>query len=133
MGISRSRGWAYHSLGRAALRLGRLHDAERFANRVVEFSTKHLGLAPHAHQLLGDIAAEAKRFDPQRAETHYRQALTLAEPRGMRPVVAHCYLGLGKLSRRLRKSEPSRQHLATATMMYREMEMPFWLEQAEVP
>ena len=46
----------------------------------------------------------------------------------MRPLVAHCHLGLGKLSRRTDKRQEAREHLTTATTMYREMEMRFWLE-----
>ena len=49
----------------------------------------------------------------------------------MRPLVAHCHLGLGKLSRRTGKREQAQEHLTTATTMYREMDMRFWLEQAE--
>ena len=45
--------------------------------------------------------------------------------------VAHCHLGLGKLYRRTGKCEQAQEHLATATTMYREMDMRFWLEQAE--
>jgi hypothetical protein len=50
----------------------------------------------------------------------------------MRPLVAHCHLGLGKLYRRTGKREQAQEHLTTATTMYREMDMRFWLEQAEV-
>jgi hypothetical protein len=50
----------------------------------------------------------------------------------MRPLVAHCNLGLGKLYRRTDKREQAQEHLATATTMYREMDMRFWLEKAEV-
>jgi hypothetical protein len=49
----------------------------------------------------------------------------------MRPLVAHCHLGLGRLSQRTGKREQAREHFATATAMYREMNMPFWLKQAE--
>jgi hypothetical protein len=49
----------------------------------------------------------------------------------MRPLVAHCHLGLGKLYRRMYKREQAQEHLTTATAMYREMDMRFWLEQAE--
>jgi hypothetical protein len=49
----------------------------------------------------------------------------------MRPLVAHCHLGLGKLYTRTDKREPAREHLASATAMYREMDMRFWLQQAE--
>ena len=49
----------------------------------------------------------------------------------MRPLVAHYHLGLGMLYRRTGKREEARNHLTTATTMYREMDMRFWLEQAE--
>ena len=49
----------------------------------------------------------------------------------MRPLVAHCHLGLGKLYRRTGKREQAQEHLTIATAMYREMDMRFWLEQAE--
>jgi hypothetical protein len=65
------------------------------------------------------------------AEAHYWKALALAEPRGMRPLIAHCHLGLGKLYRRTGQREQAHQHLTIATTMYREMDMQFWLEQAE--
>jgi hypothetical protein len=81
--------------------------------------------------LLGDIAAHPDRFDAARGEGHYRQALALAEPHGMRPLVAHCHLGLGRLYRRTGDRQQAQQHLTTATTMYREMDMRFWLEQAE--
>jgi tetratricopeptide (TPR) repeat protein len=84
-----------------------------------------------AQHLLGDIATHPDRFDAERGEAHYRQALALAEPRGMRPLVAHCHLGLGKLYRRTGKREQAREHLTTAPAMYREMDMPFWLKLAE--
>jgi hypothetical protein len=46
-------------------------------------------------------------------------------------LVAHCHLGLGKLYRRMGKEDQAREHLTTATTMYREMGMRFWLEKAE--
>jgi hypothetical protein len=45
-------------------------------------------------------------------------------------LVAHCHLGRGRLHRRTRKREQTQHHLTTATTMYREMDMRFWLEQA---
>ena len=49
----------------------------------------------------------------------------------MSPLVAHCHLGLGKLYRRTDQREQAREHLTTATTMYREMDMTYWLAQAE--
>jgi tetratricopeptide (TPR) repeat protein len=65
------------------------------------------------------------------AEAYYHQALTLAEELGMRPLVAHCHLGLGKLYRRMGRRQEAQEHLTTATSMYREMGMTYWLERAE--
>jgi hypothetical protein len=49
----------------------------------------------------------------------------------MRPLLAHCHVGLGKLYRRTDKRDDAREHLTTATTMYREMGMTYWVEQAE--
>jgi hypothetical protein len=49
----------------------------------------------------------------------------------LRPLIAHCHFGLGKLYRRTGKRQEAQEHLTTATTMYREMGMRFWLEQAE--
>jgi len=56
-------------------------------------------------------------------ETHYRKALALAEPRGMRPLVAHCHLGLGRLYERAGKSGEAQEHLTSALSMYGEMDI----------
>ena len=58
-------------------------------------------------------------------------ALALAGPRGMRPLMAHCHFGLGKLYRRTGHHEQAHEHLTTAATMYREMGMTYWLEKAE--
>ena len=128
---STSSGWACYALGRSHLLLGRLDDARDLGDRLVEPSSSQVGITAHALHLLGDIAIHPDRFDAERGETHYRRALALAEPRGMRPLVAHCHLGLGKLNRRIGNRDQAREHLTNATAMYREMDMRFWLEQAE--
>ena len=43
----------------------------------------------------------------------------------------HCHFGLGKLYRRTDRGEQAHGHLTTATTMYREMDMQFWLETTE--
>ena len=43
----------------------------------------------------------------------------------------HCHLGLGKLYAHTDKREQAQGHLRTAAAMYREMDMPFWLEQVK--
>ena len=83
--------------------------------------------------LLGEIAASGDPPEVARADDHYRQALALAENLGMHPLVAHCHLGLGKLYRRTGDAARAREHLTTATEMYREMGMTYWLEKMEAP
>jgi class 3 adenylate cyclase/tetratricopeptide (TPR) repeat protein len=130
-GIVGNRSWAYHALGRACLLLGRLDEARRLADRALESSPGHHGFAAYAQHLLGDIATHPDRFDAERGEVHYGQALALAAPRGMRPLVAHCQLGLGKLYRRTGEREQALEHLTAATAMYRDMGMTYWVEKAE--
>ena len=65
------------------------------------------------------------------AEGSYREALALATKLSMRPLVAHCHLGLGKLCCPTGDPAKANEHLTTAAAMYREMGMGFWLEKAE--
>jgi class 3 adenylate cyclase/tetratricopeptide (TPR) repeat protein len=130
-GIVGRLGWAYCSLSRACLLLSRLDEARCLGDRAVEFSSRQPGFAAHALHLLGDIATHPDRFDAERGEGHYRQAMALAQPRGMRPLVAHAHLGLGKLCQRVGRRQEAQGHFTTAVMMYREMGMGCWLEKAE--
>jgi len=49
----------------------------------------------------------------------------------MRPLVAHCHLGLAKVYERTGKREQAHEHVTAATTMYREMDMQFCQEKAE--
>ena len=121
----------HHALGRACLLLGRVAEAQRHAGVAVECSPRQPGYAAHALHLLGDIAAtQPDRFNAVSSAEHYRRALALAEPRGMRPLVAHCHLGLGRLHAHAGEREGAREQLRSAVTMYREMDMKFWVEQA---
>jgi sugar phosphate isomerase/epimerase len=85
----------------------------------------------YALRLLGEIAAH--RDPPERAlaEAHYRQALSLAEALGMRPLQAHYHRGLGRLYAKTGQREPAHIELVAAIDLYRAMEMTFWLPQTE--
>jgi class 3 adenylate cyclase/tetratricopeptide (TPR) repeat protein len=121
-------------LSEAYLLAGRMDDATRFAGRALDLSRNHKerGHEAWALRLLGEIASHPDPPDAETAEGHYRQAMALATELGMRPLVAHCHLGLGKLSRGTGKRQEAQEHLTTATAIYREMGMGYWLEKAEV-
>jgi tetratricopeptide (TPR) repeat protein len=130
-GIVSLNAWAYNALGRACMAVGRLDEARRLGERTIESLPSHRGFAAHALHLLGDIATHPDRFDAARGEAHYRQALAVAEERGMRPLIAHCHFGLGRLFRRTDRQHQARAHLNTAMAMYCDMGMSYWLENAE--
>jgi hypothetical protein len=69
--------------------------------------------------------------DAEGAECYYREALTLADELGMRPLMAHCHLGLGTLYRSAGRLERARTELCAASALYRAMGTTFWLLQAE--
>jgi class 3 adenylate cyclase/tetratricopeptide (TPR) repeat protein len=118
-------------LGEAYVLAGRLDDALEFAGRALTLSREHgqRGYEAWALRILGEVSA--CRDPPEPGDGHYSGALALAEELGMRPLVAHCHFGLGKLYRRTGKREEAREHLTTAMKMYRAMDMRFWLEEAE--
>ena len=120
-------------LGEAYLLANRIADARECADRALRLARERgqRGHEAWALRLLGDIASHRDPPDTRAAEDHYRQALALATDLEMRPLVAHCHLGLGKLYRRTGDHAKAEEHLTTATTMYREMDMGFWLEQAE--
>ncbi len=120
-------------LGEAYIVAGRLEEARAMAGRALALTRERgqRGHEAYALRLLGEIASRGDPLDAETAEGHYRQALALATELGMRPLVAHCHLGLGKLYRRIDERTTGDEHLATAITMYREMDMGFWLTQAE--
>jgi hypothetical protein len=77
------------------------------------------------------VAAQREPPEVELAEVSFRQALVLAEELGMRPLQAHCHLGLGTLYVKLRQQEQARATLSTSIDLYRAMEMTFWLPQVE--
>jgi tetratricopeptide (TPR) repeat protein len=119
------------ALGRAYLLIGRLDDAERLGARAVDSASERVDFIPDALWLLGDLATHPDRFDAERGPARYGEALALAEPRGMRPLVAHCHLGLGRLFRRTGGGDRARGHLSTAAAMYRAMDLRAWQDEAE--
>jgi tetratricopeptide (TPR) repeat protein len=120
-------------LGEAHLAAGRLEEAHTLAKRTLALAHEHQerGNEAYALRLLGDIVARRGPPKVEKAEEYYRQALTLAEELGMRPLMAHCRLGLGTQYARRGQRQQARAKLTTAIALYRAMNMTFWLPQAE--
>ena len=112
---------------------GHLEEARALAEGTLALARERQerGNEAYALHLLGDIAVRRDPSESEPAKAYYRQALTLAEELGMRPLVAHCHRGLGTLHAMLGQRAQARMALLIAIEMYRAMDMTFWLPQAE--
>jgi predicted ATPase/class 3 adenylate cyclase len=121
------------ALSEGYLLAGRSEDAIALAERALELCREHKerGHEAWALRLLGEIHSHRDPPEIEPAETHYQQALALAEGLGMRPLQAHCHLGLGTLHAKIGRAEQAHSELSIAIELYCAMEMTFWLPQAE--
>lgn len=121
------------ALAEAYLLSGRVDDALQTARQALDVSRagKQRGYEVDTLHLLGEIQARLDAPDSLGAEAFYQEALALAGELGMRPLVARCHLGLGRLCRQAGQGAAAKEHLSTARTMLAQMEMRFWLEQAE--
>jgi predicted ATPase len=121
------------SLGEAQLLADRLEEAQALAEHSLALARAHQerGNQAYALRLLGEIASHKNPPEGEAAEAHYQQALALAEELGMRPLMAHCHLGLGTLYATVGQRAQAGAALTMAIEMYRAMDMTFWLPQAE--
>ena len=119
------------TLGEAHLHAGRLEEASPLAARALEQARtrQERGHEAYALRLLGDIAVHRDPPQVEAAEASYRQALSLADELGMRPLQAHCHRGLGTLYAATGQREQACTELSTAIEMYTSVDMTFWLPQ----
>ncbi|MGH7358707.1 MAG: hypothetical protein ACREJR_07835 [Candidatus Rokuibacteriota bacterium] len=111
----------------------RPRDALAIAERGLALARErgHRGSEAWTLRLLGEIVSRRTPPDVEAADGHYRPAMALAHELGMRPLHAHCCLGLGELHRHAGLRTRAREYLTTASAMYREMGMDSWLTRAE--
>jgi tetratricopeptide (TPR) repeat protein len=121
------------SASEAYLMAGRVTDALMLARRGLERTRRAIrrGFEAWALRLVADASSHGDSSEMAAAADHYHRALDLAQQLGMRPLVAHCHLGLGTLYQGTSDQAKAAEHRQTATTMYREMGMVFWLEKAK--
>jgi class 3 adenylate cyclase/tetratricopeptide (TPR) repeat protein len=120
-------------LSEAYVLAGHIEESHTRAAQAVDLARQYQqrGTQAWALWLLGESTARQASPEGEPAVGYYRQALSLAEALGMRPLQAHCHRGLGMLYARQGQQEQARTALSTAIELYRVMEMRFWLPQAE--
>jgi tetratricopeptide (TPR) repeat protein len=119
-------------LSEGYLRVGQIDQAMQLAERAVQLSLdrQERGYQAWALRLLGEIHAYRDNQAVKQAEAYYQQALVLATELSMRPLQAHCHLGLGKLYSRMARTAQAQGKLSAATNLYQTMDMTFWLSEA---
>jgi len=100
-------------------------EAERRGIQALELARRHgeRGSEAWAGHLLSRASAARPPARLDAAFAHATQALALADQLGLRPLVAHCHLGLGRLYERAGKSGEAQEHLTSALSMYGEMDI----------
>jgi tetratricopeptide (TPR) repeat protein len=111
---------------------GRLDAALQAGGQALELARQRgeRGTEAHALRVLGDIAARRRPPAVDVCRQHLSRAHALASELGARPLVARCELALGELWRRAGQTERAAPHLDAAVTMFRELDMPFWVEKA---
>jgi class 3 adenylate cyclase/tetratricopeptide (TPR) repeat protein len=119
-------------LSDAYLRLNRTEDAITSATHAHALATgsKQKGKLAHSLRMLGAAHAACNGDPFDRAESLYAEAFALAGQLGMRPLQAHCQLGLGQLRLHQGRSEDARQLALEAFSTYSTLGMQHWLQAA---
>ncbi len=115
-------------LAEAYLLADQVENARAGADRAVMLARGRgeRGYEAWALRLLGDIASHHARPDVTAAAAHYGAAMTLAFELDMRPLVAHCHFGLGRLYRRRSDADQAQEYATWSTVSCKPRWCPSW-------
>jgi tetratricopeptide (TPR) repeat protein len=117
----------------ALLRAGQCDRAHDLAQRALETASRYQERGNRAWvlKLLADIHSVRDADDIGRAAGHCRDALAEADRLGMRPLEAHCHLGLAVLNGRTGRADDAQRFLRRASELFRDMDMTLWISTAD--
>jgi len=120
-------------LGAGRLVAGDVARATQGAESALELARRYgqRGWEAWARRLGAEVAARRAPSDLATVEARFAEATALATELAMRPLRAHCRLGLGAAYARADMKERALEAVASAGAEYRAMDMPYWCEQAE--
>ena len=106
--------------------VGKDSEAAETATRALEISNKRgeRGFEAWAMRVMASVKNAAQR--PEEAKNWYQRALKQASDLSMRPLVAHCHLGLADVHRHLGNEKQARLEKVSADEMYHSMGMTYW-------
>jgi DNA-binding SARP family transcriptional activator len=121
------------TLAEAKLLAGDVDDAARAVDRALGLCRQHgqRGWEAWTLRLAGEIAVRRGPADLDVSRSTFHAAIALAEERGMRPLIAHCRLGLGAVHRCTGEPSRARAEMNAALAEYRVMDMTYWLARAD--
>ena len=118
--------WSY-----ATLMAGDRTVARERASRALDLAREHQEPGDEAWvlRLQAEVALRSRPMLAAEAEGNFHDALARAQGLGMRPLVAHCHLGLARFYRHRDRVDESERHRTEAASLYAVMDMRFWLPQ----
>ena len=120
-------------LSGAYMLAGRTDEAEALTTRGLELAaeSKDRGSQAWLLAILADLSSRRSPLNVEQVKADYGIALALAREIKMRPLQAHCHLGIGNLYAQVEKDAEARDELLGAVDLYKAMSMPYWLSKAE--
>jgi class 3 adenylate cyclase len=117
------------NLAEGLMTAGQMTEARETARRALDLAVSHKerGHQAWAWRLLGDLDSRDDAGSLGEAEENYRRALSIAEELRMQPVIAHAKMGLGRVMRLRGDRERAEEYLVAAFMLFRSMDVPFWV------
>jgi class 3 adenylate cyclase len=133
LNIRNSHAMTVSVLSEALLRTGDQSSALQLGREALQVARtrRQRGLEGWVLKSLAELSAARDPSGRAVARRWYSEAVAAAEECGMRPLLAHCEMGLAKLcNTRARSQAEEQRHFTAAVNLYREMGMHFWLRQA---
>ncbi|MFL6506301.1 MAG: tetratricopeptide repeat protein, partial [Candidatus Udaeobacter sp.] len=128
------RSWIVGFLGYTYLIAGELAKAIELMEQALELAQLHgeHGWVAWEHHVLGLARMSEGGASIEKAHTLFEQAIEEARTLQLRPLLARSELALGELRRRTGQKDSARQNLNNAVSLLKEMQMPIWLQKAEI-
>ena len=132
--IESGRSWIVGFLGYTYLVAGQPAKAVHLMEQALELAELHgeRGWVTWEHHVLGLARMAEGGTSVDKARSLFEQAIEGARELQLRPLLARSELALGQLHRRTGQRDAARRNLDNAVSLLRELQMPIWLQKAEM-
>jgi class 3 adenylate cyclase/tetratricopeptide (TPR) repeat protein len=125
--------WLYAPLGMGMLEVGNLSGAREVGTYALNLARKMgmRGMETDSLRVLGGTYGGSEGADVEEAKKHLVSAMAMAEELRMPAEKANCQFDLAKIQAQAGSVNKARQNIEAAIKLYRDLDMPFWLNRAE--